>query len=165
MEKRKDKHAVIYFEQGAQAAMKDLAAQIRGEGGKTTLIWAKKWVGDENMLPEARAVIIQKGCANEEKIVNAYRKWGVDVEIHFVNEEGIGIDAEAYEEEAADVAIEETNPEPVPEEEVYAATDAEANDIDAIEADDDESADDDIDPVQDGEGTDPGDVEKDRLED
>lgn len=163
MEKRKDKHAVIYFEQGAQAAMKDLAAQIRGEGGKTTMIWAKKWRGDENMLPEARAVIIQKGCANEAKIVKAYRKWGVDVEIHFVNEDGIGIDA--TDEEAADVTIEETNPEPVQEEAVYATTDAEADDADAVEADDDESADDDSDLVQDGEGTDPGDAEKDRLED
>jgi hypothetical protein len=102
MSSRSDKHAVIYFEQGAQAAMKDLAGQIRGEGGKTTLIWARMWKGAENMLPEARAVIIQKGCSHEEDIVAAYRKYGIDVEIHFVNEDGIGIDVAQEEDHAAE---------------------------------------------------------------
>jgi len=122
MENRSSKHAVLYFEPGATEAMKDLAGQIRGEGGKTTLIWAKQWKGAENLIPEARAVIIQKGCANEEKIVEAYRKYGVDVEIHFVNQDGVGIDVE--EEEATHAAIEEETPEPVQEEE---ADDSEAD--------------------------------------
>lgn len=163
MEKRKDKHAVIYFEPGSAAAMKDLAGQIRGEGGKTTLVWANKWKGPENLMPEARAVIIEKGCSNEEKIVEAYRKYGIDVEIHFVNEDGIGIDV--AEEEATHAAIEETNSEPVQEEADDAAADPEAGVADADESADDESDDDASDQVQDDEGTDPGDSEKDRLED
>lgn len=161
--KRSDKHAAIYFEQGAQEAMKDLAAQIRGEGGKTTLVWAKMWRGAENMISEARAVIIQKGCANEEKIVEAYRKYGVDVEIHFVNEDGIGVDAEG--EEAAHVTIEETNPEPVQAEGSYAPTDTGEGEADADEPADDEPEDDEGDSLPDEEGTDPGVDEKDRVED
>jgi hypothetical protein len=163
-ENRASKHAVIYFEQGAQAAMKDLAGQIRGEGGKTTLIWAKMWKGAENMIPEARAVIIQKGCAFEEKIVEAYRKYGVDVEIHFVNEDGIGIDV--AEEEAEYVADEETNPDAVPEEAVEAAADPEEADAEAVEAADDEPEDDArADRLSDAEGTDSGVDEKGRVED
>lgn len=162
-ENRASKHAVIYFEQGASAAMKDLAGQIRGEGGKTTMIWAKQWKGVENLIPEARAVIIQKGCHFEDEIVAAYRKYGVDVEIHFVTEDGIGIDV--AEEEAADVAIEETNPEPVQEEAVPAPTVTEADEADAEDAADDEPEDDEPDLLPDGEGTDSGDAEEDRLED
>lgn len=158
---RASKHAVIYFEQGAQAAMKDLAGQIRGEGGKTTLIWANRWKGAANMIPEARAVIIQKGCANEEKIVEAYRKYGVDVEIHMVNEDGIGIDAE----EATYAAIEEETPEPVQEEDTSASADQEADASDAESTTDDEPEDDGSDSLPDDEGTDPGDDEEDRVED
>lgn len=161
-DKRADKHAVIYFEQGASAAMKELAGQIRGEGGKTTLVWAKQWIGAENMLPEARAVIIQKGCANEAKIVEAYRKYGVDVEIHFVNEDGVGIDV--AEEEAADVTIEEETPEPVQAEAEAEDESADADVPEAEEPADDEPEDDSSDPVQDGEGDDSGVDEEDRLE-
>jgi len=161
-ENRASKHAVIYFEQGAQAAMKDLAGQIRGEGGKTTLVWANRWRGAENLITEARAVIIQKGCANEEKIVEAYRKYGVDVEIHFVNQDGIGIDA--YEEEAADVAIEETNPEPVQEEAAAEAADPAEDVPEAVGSEDDEPEDVSSDPVSDAAGDASGSDEEDRLE-
>lgn len=162
-ENRASKHAVIYFEPGAQEAMKDLAGQIRGEGGKTTMIWAKMWRGVENLITEARAVIIQKGCANEDEIVEAYRKYGVDVEIHFVNEDGIGVDA--AQEEAADDAIEEETPEPVQEEAVPAPAATEADEAVADEAADPEPEDDEADSLSDGEGTDPGDTEEDRVED
>jgi hypothetical protein len=162
-ENRASKHAVLYFEPGATEAMKDLAGQIRGEGGKTTLIWAKQWRGAENLIPEARAVIIQKGCANEEKIVEAYRKYGVDVEIHFVNQDGVGIDVE--EEEATHAAIEEETPEPVQEEEADDSEAEAAADADAVESADDEPEDVSGDPLQDDEGTDPGVDEKGRVED
>lgn len=164
MEKRENKHAVIYFEPGATDAMKDLAGQIRGEGGKTTLIWAKQWRGAENLIPEARAVIIQKGCANEEKIVEAYRKYGVDVEIHFVNQDGIGIDvAEEEATHAAEPA--EENPEPVQEEADEGSADTAADVADTEEPADIEPEDDSSDLLSDDEGTDPGVDEEDRLED
>lgn len=163
MEKRKDKHAVIYFEPGASAAMKDLAGQIRGEGGKTTMVWANRWRGAENLIPEARAIIVQKGCANEEKIVEAYRKYGVDVEIHFVNQDGIGIDVE--EEEATHAASEAQIAEPVQEEADEAPADPEADAADAVELADDEPEDVSSDLLPDDKGTDPGVDEEDRLED
>lgn len=162
MEKRDNKHAVIYFEPGATEAMKDLAGQIRGEGGKTTLIWAKQWRGAENLIPEARAIIIQKGCANEEKIVEAYRKYGVDIEIHFVDQNGIGIDVE--EEEATHAASEAQIAEPVQEEDDEAPADPEADAADAVELADDEPEDVSSDLLPDDEGTDPGVDEEDRLE-
>lgn len=162
MEKRDNKHAVIYFEPGATEAMKDLAGQIRGEGGRTTLIWAKQWRGAENLIPEARAIIIQKGCANEEKIVEAYRKYGVDIEIHFVDQNGIGIDVE--EEEATHAASEAQIAEPVQEEDDEAPADPEADAADAVELADDEPEDVSSDLLSDDEGTDPGVDEEDRLE-
>lgn len=162
MEKRDNKHAVIYFEPGATEAMKDLAGQIRGEGGRTTLIWAKQWRGAENLIPEARAIIIQKGCANEEKIVEAYRKYGVDIEIHFVDQNGIGIDVE--EEEATHAASEAQIAEPVQEEDDEAPADPEADAADAVELADDEPEDVSSDLLPDDEGTDPGVDEEDRLE-
>ena len=125
--------------------------------------WAKMWKGAENLIPEARAVIIQKGCANEEKIVEAYRKYGVDVGIHFVNEDGIGIDV--VEEEASHVAEEETYSEPVRTEAESAAADPEEDAVDAVEPADDEPEDVPGDPVPDTEGDDSGVDEKGRLED
>lgn len=86
--KRERQHAVLYFEAGNSVAFKELAARIRSEGGRTTLVWSDRWSGTENLLMEARAVVIQKDCANAEAICAAYRQYAHDVEIHFVNTEG-----------------------------------------------------------------------------
>lgn len=160
--KRESKHAVIYFSPGSAPAMKDLAGQIRGEGGRTTLVWSAKWRGPENLIAEARAVIIERGCANAEKIAAAYEKYGEDVEIHYVNSDGYGEDATA--KEAADAPIEETHSEPVrAEEESHSDADT-ADAADAVEPADDEPEDVSSDPVSDAEGDDSGVDEEDRVE-
>lgn len=92
---RERKHAAIYFSPANSKAFKSLAARVRAEGGRTTCIWSSKWKGAENLLMEARAVVIERGCPNAEEICNAYRKYANDVEIHFVNTDG------EFEEEGA----------------------------------------------------------------
>jgi hypothetical protein len=87
-EKRDTKHAVLYFDSGNSNEFKDLASRVRSEGGKTTLVWSDRWRGPENLMMEARAVIIQKDCLNAQLICDAYRKYANDVEIHFVNSLG-----------------------------------------------------------------------------
>lgn len=93
--KRETKHAVLYFDSGNSTEFKDLASRVRSEGGKTTLVWSDRWRGPENLMMEARAVIIQKDCLNAQLICDAYRKYANDVEIHFVNSLG------EFEEEVA----------------------------------------------------------------
>jgi hypothetical protein len=95
--KRETKHAVLYFDSGNSSEFKDLASRVRSEGGKTTLVWSDRWNGPENLMMEARAVIIQKDCFNAQLICDAYRKYANDVEIHFVNSLG-----EFEEEEGSD---------------------------------------------------------------
>jgi len=161
VEKRENKHAVIYFEPGSAAAMKDLAGQIRGNGGRTTLVWAKLWKGPISIMTEAKAVIVQKDCANEEAIVEAYRKFSHDVEIHYVNQDGVGIDAgEVYEPEP-----ELADSEPVPAEEIGDEAESAAGIADAEEPADDEAVADDGDSSRDEEELgDSAEPDPDRLE-
>lgn len=97
---KSDKHAAIYFDKANNKSMIELAKRLRSSGARTTLIWGSKFTGSEAMQPEARAVLIQKGCANAKLIESTYRKLAHDVEIHY-----IGIDGEFIEQEA--VASEE----------------------------------------------------------
>jgi len=101
--KRDKKHAVIYFNPGSTNIMKELAKKIRAEGGRTTLVWSNKWQGAQNILPEAKAVVIEIDCANAEEIQDAYLALASDVEVHFVDHDGefIGEDT-ATEPEAED---------------------------------------------------------------
>jgi hypothetical protein len=86
--RREKRHAVLYFSPKNSAAFKELAMRIRSDGGRTTLVWSKQWKGAESILVECRGVVIEKGCANETDIVEAYRRYSHDVEIHFADANG-----------------------------------------------------------------------------
>lgn len=85
---REKRHAALYFSPKNSAAFKELAARIRSDGGRTTLIWSQQWQGAESILTEARAIVIEQGCKNADAIVEAYRRYSIDVEIHFADENG-----------------------------------------------------------------------------
>lgn len=157
--KREDKHAAIYFEPGASREMKDLANKIRAEGGRTTLVWANRWKGPESILTEAKAVVVQKGCSNEQKIVDAYRKFSHDVEIHYVDQDGAFADPGAtYAEEPADAIVQES--------EDHRGSEADASDDTEADGDsDDESEDDASSEDGDDEDADQGGSEESKLED
>lgn len=95
---REKRHAVLYFSAKNGPAFKELAARIRGDGGRTTLVWSNQWKGAESILAEARAVVIERGCVNEEDIVEGYRRYASDVEIHFADGNGEFTDGEPVEE-------------------------------------------------------------------
>jgi hypothetical protein len=175
-EQRQRQHAALYFDAKNSKAFKELAGRIRSEGGRTTLIWSDRWNGPENMLMEARAVVIQQGCDNANEICDAYRKYAHDVEIHFADENGefpeddgrtemektADEEAQASREErgatkeddeaalaeevATDVAEDEN-----PESEDDAIVQAETEDADAGEDDSDGDSDDDSDGEDDSD--------------
>ena len=87
-QQREKRHAALYFSAKNSAAFKELAARIRSDGGRTTLVWAKQWKGAESILTECRAIVIEEGCVNADDIVEAYRRYGQDVEVHYADENG-----------------------------------------------------------------------------
>lgn len=112
--KRKDRHAVLYFSKQSSDAFKALAARIRGDHkGSAILVWSAKWRGPENLMAEAKAVIIEVGCPNAEAIRDAYLKFAQNVEIHFVESDGEtfvdSLDPEEAEEVADDAPQTETD--------------------------------------------------------
>lgn len=100
-EQRSKRHAVLYFSPKNSDAYKELAARVRSDGGRTTLVWSDRWKGAESILTECRAIIIEKGCPNDTAIQEAYRRYAVDCEIHFA-------DANGEFEEATDTADPQT---------------------------------------------------------
>lgn len=116
---RNKKHAAIYFNRGSSEIMKELAKKIRAEGGRTTLIWSHNWKGPENLLMEAKAIVIEQGCAFAKEIRDTYLKFSANVEVHYVDHDGEFIDnadikaigagkaandlAEAFEETKAEI--------------------------------------------------------------
>jgi hypothetical protein len=95
-EQRSKRHAALYFSPKNSAAFKELAARIRGDKGRTTLVWSKNWKGAESIMTEARAIVVERGCRNADKIVEAYRRYAIDVEIHMADANG------EFKEEADD---------------------------------------------------------------
>lgn len=87
-EQRQKRHAVLYFSPKNSDAFKELAARVRSDGGRTTLVWSDRWKGAESILTECRAIIIEEGCRNATEIQEAYRRYAVDCEIHFANAKG-----------------------------------------------------------------------------
>jgi hypothetical protein len=85
---REKRHAALYFSPKNSKAYKELAARVRSDGGRTTLVWSSRWRGAESILTECRAVVIEKGCVNADAIVEAYRRYAIDVEIHFADADG-----------------------------------------------------------------------------
>lgn len=85
---REKRHAVLYFSAKASEAFKELAARIRSDGGRTTLVWSNRWKGAESILTECRAIVIEEGCANASEIEEAYRRYAVDCEIHYADSDG-----------------------------------------------------------------------------
>lgn len=106
---RSAQHVAIYFNAGSSEIMKTLAQKIRAKQGKTTLIWSDRWNGPENLLMEVRAVIIEIDCANHEEIRESYLKFGQDVEVHYVDHDGVFVDNPEPEKEADDTV--KTEPE------------------------------------------------------
>jgi hypothetical protein len=98
MSKRSEKHAVLYFQQANGPAFKELAKRLRSEGAKTTLVWNYLFRDSSAILPEARAIVVQAGMSNSSFIVDAYRKYAHDVEIHLVEADGeTFVDVDAIE--------------------------------------------------------------------
>jgi hypothetical protein len=138
--KRETKHAALYFDSGNSSEFKDLASRVRSEGGKTTLIWSDRWNGPENLLMEARAVIIQKDCLNAQIICDAYRKYAADVEIHFVNSLG-EFEEEAPEQSSDDLEDEadiSTETDTVVQDDSEDDSDGDSGDTEADGTDDEE---------------------------
>ena len=68
--------------------MKRLATRVRDNGVQTRLVWAHKFLGPDDINDQARAVIIEEGCAGQAKIAKSYERYAHNVEIHYVNAEG-----------------------------------------------------------------------------
>jgi len=85
---REKRHAALYFSPKNSEAYKELAARVRSDGGKTTLVWSNRWRGAESILTECRAIIVEEGCENADDIVEAYRRYAVNCEIHFADAKG-----------------------------------------------------------------------------
>lgn len=85
---REKRHAALYFSPKNSSAYKELAARVRSDGGRTTLVWSNRWKGAESILTECRAIIIETGCANATDIKEAYQRYAVDCEIHFADANG-----------------------------------------------------------------------------
>lgn len=113
---REKRHATLYFSAKNGAAFKELASRIRGDGGRTTLVWSSQWKGAESIMSEARAIVVERGCPNAEDIVEAYRRYAADVEVHYADSNG------EFSEDSTTVsdAIEEA------EDDIEARADAEA---------------------------------------
>lgn len=101
---RENKHAILYFSQRNSQAWKALAARIRAEGGRTTLVWSNQWKGAKSMMMEGRAIVIEEGCTYANEICDAYRQYASDVEIHFADGAGNFISGEQDESETANDA-------------------------------------------------------------
>lgn len=118
---REKRHAALYFSPKNSDAYKELAARIRSDGGRTTLVWSRQWKGAESIMSEARAIVVEKGCQNADDIVEAYRRYAIDVEIHFADASGEFSEGESeLTAPTAEELIEET------EADIEARADAEA---------------------------------------
>jgi hypothetical protein len=97
------KFAAIYFNRRSGNAFKELAARIRAEGAKTTLVWANQFKGPEHLVEEATAVVIQQSLHNADDIAHAYDTLGNQVEVHFADDSGEFVgDEQSTNEEAND---------------------------------------------------------------
>ena len=47
---REKRHAALYFSPKNSKAYKELAARVRSDGGRTTLVWSNQWKGAESIL-------------------------------------------------------------------------------------------------------------------
>jgi hypothetical protein len=152
-EQRAKRHAVLYFSPKNSDAFKELAARVRSDGGRTTLVWSNRWKGAESILTECRAIIIEKDCANATAIQEAYRRYAVDCEIHFADADGEFAEADAgfiepddTTDQNADGSVDDD--EGATSEESDTDPDAASDAVVQAEA---EAGDDPVDPVSDGE--------------
>ena len=84
--------SVVYFREDSGAMAKALGTRIRDQGAMTRLIWAHLFTGEDTIIENARAVVIEADCAQAAKIALAYERFAHDVEIHYVTAEGQFID-------------------------------------------------------------------------
>lgn len=133
--RRKDRYAVLYFRKTSGDAFKALAARIRGDQkGSAVLVWANLWRGPENILTEARAVIIEVGAPNAEAIRDAYLKFSNNVEVHFVLSDGETF-VDSLDPEAAEEITEEDTEDAPESEAVTDVSDEEQGPGDSAESD------------------------------
>lgn len=76
--------AYIYFKSGSDAMAKDLARSIRAQGKETRLVSSGLFDKPE----DAAVVIVQRGAAKEQRIVNEYLVRYPHVELYSVDNEG-----------------------------------------------------------------------------
>jgi hypothetical protein len=96
----------LYFNRRYGKEFKEMAARVRAEGARTIMVWSQHFKGPENLLSEARGVIIQKSIGNAKKIAHAYETLGQDVEIHFADDKGEFVDAGKEAPPVVEIAIE-----------------------------------------------------------
>ena len=99
---------VVYFAQGREAMAKDLAGRMRAmDNVDVTLVWANNFLGPEHVY-RVGACVIQKGVANESKIVDSYLERAPETQIHFVDEDGDWVENADEESTAQDIAVQGT---------------------------------------------------------
>lgn len=90
--------SVVYFREASGAMAKRLAIRIRDTGVECNLIWSHLFHDKDDIVSEAKAVIIEAGSPRSKDIADAYLKFAHDVEIHYVSRDGEFIDKPESEE-------------------------------------------------------------------
>lgn len=86
-ESQHKQRAVIFFEKGNDANIKNFASRVRIDNNvEATLVWSYLFSVDD--MPLADAVIIELGARQAGNIEAAYRRVLPDIEVHYVNSEG-----------------------------------------------------------------------------
>ncbi len=154
---------VLYFNRHDAEAFKALAERIRSESNLTTLVWSHLFRGADDLIGNARAIVVQHGCPKEQEIVNQYVNFGNDVEVHYANDEGEFIETPPPEPQPAVAGLGTTansKEEGDAQESQAEGTEAGATTDSAVQESDD-PGNDGPDPVSTDEGSDGGDAVED----
>lgn len=113
-EMKKRPVSVIYFSQDSGDMAKRLGTRIRDQGALTRLVWSHLFRGPEQLIPEARAVVIQTSAPNSKLIAKCYQKFTHECEIHFVDNEGNFVDgpSDNSDKPAASTPVSEVEVDP-----------------------------------------------------
>jgi hypothetical protein len=88
--------SVIYFKESSGTMAKSLGMRVRDQGAMTRLVWSRLFKGEESIIENAQAIVIEDGCPGAAKIAVCYERFAHDVEIHYVDEEGNFIEEPDY---------------------------------------------------------------------
>lgn len=88
--------SVIYFRESSGIMAKALALRVRDQGAMTRLVWSRLFKGEENIIENAQAVVIELDCPGSAKIALAYERFAHDVEIHYVDQDGNFVEEPDY---------------------------------------------------------------------